>query len=108
MIVSSTPENAASLAFVEFALTLVTVATAFALPRLGSAWFARIEHAFVRFARKRGLVIIAIACRVLAASRHSPHLPIPLHLSRRFQLPARGKHLHPGRLTNPTRDVDSF
>jgi hypothetical protein len=104
MIVSSTPENAASLAFVEFALTLVTVATAFALPRLGSAWFARIEHAFVRFARKRGLAIIAIGVSAfLLRLAILPICPIPLpFVPDDFSFLLAANTFTLGRLTNPT------
>ncbi len=52
MVLPSAQEQGTSLIMVEGGLTAIAFAVSFCLPRLGSRFFARIERAFGRLARK--------------------------------------------------------
>jgi hypothetical protein len=104
MIVSPSPQPGVSLALVEFALTVVAFAVAFALPRLGSAWFSSIERAFSRLARKRRLAVIVVSVStILMRLAMLPFRPIPLpFLPDDFSFLFGANTFALGRLTNPT------
>ena len=59
MLLSTAQNNTASLGLIEGCLTAILATMAFIVPRLGSAWFARIERPFARLARRKGLMVAA-------------------------------------------------
>jgi len=89
---------------IEGSLTVIAVAVSFAMPRLGSAWFARLENAFARVARKKRLSVVFVgASALLLRLAMLPICPIPLPFVQddfSFLLAANTFAL--GRLTNPT------
>ena len=104
MIVLSTPENAVSLALLEAGLTVIAIAAAFAWPRLGYHLFARIERAFGRLARKKGLAVATVGLSTLLLRLAIlPLYPIPLPFAPDdfSNLLASDTFAH-GRLSNPT------
>ena len=104
MLPSTPPDSGPTLALIEASLTAISVAAAFAWPRLGSACFARIERPFARLARKQGLSIcVAGFAALLLRLAILPVIPIPLPFAAddfSFLLAA-NTFLH-GRLANPT------
>jgi hypothetical protein len=104
MISSSAPNGDVGLMLLEGSLTVIAIAVAFCWPRLGSSWFSRIERAFARLARRRGLAvtIVGLAALLLRVAI-LPICPIPLpFVPDDFSfLLAADTFLH-GRLTNPT------
>ena len=79
MVAPSNPENSASLMLIEGGLTVIAFAAAFALPRIGASWFARIEKSFANLARKKRLsVFLAGASAFLIRLAILPICPIPL------------------------------
>ncbi len=59
---------------IEVVATSLAVATAFAFPRLGERWFARVERAFDSVARKRGTSVVV--CGVFALVLRGALLPV--------------------------------
>ncbi|HXR40261.1 MAG TPA: hypothetical protein VN776_14270 [Terracidiphilus sp.] len=103
-MVTPSPDNGPSMMLIEGSLTAIAFAIAFALPRLGSSWFARIERAFSQFARRKRLSVLAVgAAALLLRLAILPFCPIPLPFVQddfSFLLAANTFAL--GRLTNPT------
>jgi hypothetical protein len=60
MVFSAGNDTRSSLMLIEAGLTTIIVAAAFALPRIASQWFARIEQASAQLARKKASVRRAI------------------------------------------------
>jgi len=89
---------------IEAGLTAIAIAAAFALPRLGSPVFSRIERAFGRLARKKHLsVLIAGAAALLLRLAILPICPIPLpFVQDDFSFLLSANTFAAGRLTNPT------
>jgi hypothetical protein len=89
---------------IEGGLTLIAIAVAFCLPRIGSSIFRRVEHAFGRLAGKQGLAVAAVGLSsLLLRLAILPFYPIPLpFVPDDFSfLLAADTFLH-GRLANPT------
>jgi hypothetical protein len=104
MLASSAPVNALSLMLIEGSLTLIAVAIPFALPRLGDAWFSRIERAFGRLARSRGKAVAAVGlASLLLRLAILPFCPIPLpYVPDDFSFLLAANTFALGRLANPT------
>jgi hypothetical protein len=104
MLQPSSTHAGISLNLIEAGLTTVALALAFAWPGLGSSFFARVERAFGRLARKRTLSVVAVGASALALRLAIlPICPIPLPFipdDFSFLLSA-DTFLH-GRLANPT------
>jgi hypothetical protein len=104
-MLSPTATNAnPSLLILEFGFTAIAIALAFAWPRFGSSFFARIESASGKLARRKGLAATCVGLSVLLARLAIvPLYPVPLPFCPddfSFQLASDTFAL--GRLTNPT------
>ncbi len=104
LIATGGTQMGTSMMLIEGSLTAIAFAIAFALPRLGSSWFARIERAFSRLAGRKRLPVLAVgAAALLLRLAILPFCPIPLPFVQddfSFLLAANTFAL--GRLANPT------
>jgi len=104
MVLSSAPDTHVSLLLIEGGLTVIALALPFALPRLANGLFARIERAFAKLARRRGLSVIAVGvAALLLRLAILPFCPIPLpFIPDDFSFLLAANTFALGRLTNPT------
>jgi hypothetical protein len=65
MIVTPGQNHTVSIMGIELCLVLITTGAGFAWPHFGSSWFSRLETAFGRLARKRGLAVAAVGFSAL-------------------------------------------
>ena len=88
---------------IEGGLTVIAFAAAFALPRIGASWFARIEKSFANLARKKRLsVFLAGASAFLIRLAILPICPIPLpFVQDDFSFLLAANTFAAGHLTNP-------
>jgi hypothetical protein len=102
-MIAPAADNGPSLMLIEGSLTAIAFAVAFALPRLGSAWFTPIERAFSRLAaRKRLSVLLVGVTALLARLAILPFCPIPLpFVQDDFSFLLAAKTFALGRLVNP-------
>ncbi len=64
--------------WIEFGLSALAVALAYASPELGASWFHRAEQLLNRLARRRGLAVVVVGMTALATrAALLPILPIP-------------------------------
>jgi hypothetical protein len=104
MILHAASDNAPSLLLVEGGLTFIAVAAAYAWPKLGNSWFARVERAFTSLARKQGLAVATVGLgTLLLRLAILPLFPVPLPFDPNdfSNLLAADTFAH-GHLANPT------
>ncbi len=104
MIVSPGPDHPASVMGIEFGLTLVAVALAFALPRLGSTAFPGMQRVFGLLARRRALGVAVVGfTELLVRLAIRPLSPTPQPFTPDdFSFLLAGDTFASGRLANPT------
>ena len=104
MLVTADPEHGNPFVLLEFGLTAIALAAAFAWPRLGNPWFIRVERAFMGLARRQGMAVASVGIATfLLRLAILPFCPVPLpFLPDDYSLMLACDTFAHGRLTNPT------
>lgn len=104
MILTSVSETGLSLEEVEWGLTAAAVGLAVAWPKLGFAWFSRVERIFAQLARRQRLAVFVVGlAALLLRLALLPLSPIPQPFTPDdFSFLLAGYTFASGRLANPT------
>jgi hypothetical protein len=101
--ISPSAQTNSTMLLVECGLTAAAVGLSFLLPRLGSAWFASLERAFMRLARRPALAVATAGLSaILLRAAILPPFPAPLpFVPNDFSFLLAADTFAHGRLTNP-------